>query len=283
MNFLPDKKIISFSIIVFGLVLGIMFSFRKQETQKIVNISNNLVVGDKVNLPNNTDWQIELEKIPNTDIEPIDKEEKNKKTLTDKISEDFMSSYLTLKQNGQYNDTNAQILVDKTLDYISKTESEQNIGDIKLNIFADRGKSSIIEYGERLGNIMKKNKPKDAKNEIKILESVATSKDEKQIEDLKQISSKYAQIAKDLVDMPIPQSFKKAHLDLIVSMKGFESATAEMAFVLNDPFRAITAIQKYQENTVIFSEVMKAIIKHIITNKISYKQGSGGYYLLYGI
>lgn len=283
MNFIPSRNIISFLIISVGLVAGIMFAFRERETRVVLNVASNLIAGNKINLPENKDWQLELEKMPSAQIDQIELEPIEQKTLTDSVSENLMTNYLVLRQNGEYNQTNIQDLVDNTLNYIEKTGKPNNNENIQLNTFADRGKSSIIEYGERLGNLMKKHKPKDAKNEIRILENIATTKNEKQIDELRQISIRYTQIAEDLIAMPIPKSFARAHLDIIKSIKGLGAGTTEMTYVLNDPFRALSGMQTYQESGIIFAEAMKAIVGYITANKISYKQGSGGYYLLYGI
>ena len=81
----------------------------------------------------------------------------------------------------------------------------------------------------------------------------------------------------------MPQTFVKAHLDIINGIKGMVISLKEMKTIFDDPIRSLTSIQLYGDGITIFTQALKATVVFIVQNKIIYKQGSGGYYLLYGI
>ena len=142
---------------------------------------------------------------------------------------------------------------------------------------------SITNYGENLGNILKNNKPTEIKNEIEIISTAVSSRDPSKINELDPIIVIYEKIASDFEKMPVPKTFVRAHLDMTNGVKGITVALKEMKSVFSDPIKSLAAMQLYQEGIIVFTQPLQASRAFIYQNKIIYKQGSGGYYLLYGI
>jgi ribosomal protein S8 len=144
-------------------------------------------------------------------------------------------------------------------------------------------KGYITEYGENLGNILKKNKPAVIKNEIEVITKALESSNQSKIEELKTIANVYNNIANDLLKMKVPKTFVRAHLDLINGSNGMGLALYNMQQVFQDPIKSLPAFQAYNFNASIFKNSLKATNTFIMQNKVVYKQGAGGYYLLYGL
>lgn len=288
---LPSKKVLSVFIVIAALVASIIITFGRDKSSQAINFASNLVIGEKISLPENPDWQDELGgAIPpaqaGQDVEPVQVGggTSTPETVTDTVSTSFMSNYLALKQSGTLDATSAQKLVDQTINYIDqKTTQTSAITQRDLNVIADNGKQSIIDYGEALGNIAKSKTQTDIKEELGILMQMTQSEDQSKINDLDDIITDYENIAAALTKMPVPKTFVKAHLDLVNSTNGITSAFKEIKNVFNDPLRGLTALQLYQKSATTLSLAMNATITFIKQNNIIYKQGSGGYYLLYGI
>jgi hypothetical protein len=155
--------------------------------------------------------------------------------------------------------------------------------ETKLNIVPDNGKQSIIDYGENLGNILKNNKPERVADERKIISDSVSSKDSSKINELDSVITVYEKIANDLIEMPVPQTFVKAHLDITNGAKAMAIALTKMKTVFNDPLKSLSAMQLYQGGMTLFMQAKQATNTFIIKNNVIYKQSSGGYYLLYGI
>jgi hypothetical protein len=280
---LPSKKVLSIFILTAALVVAIIITFGRDKSSQVINSVNNLVAGEKVSIPENPNWQNELGGIAqNTKSTQTEESSTTKETTTDTISKTLMSNYQALKQSGTLDAVSAQKLVDQTVNYVDRA-SGQIVEITKLNVVADNGKQSITDYGENLGNIFRNNKSRDAKNELEIINQALTSKDASKMDELDSIIAVYDKTTNELIKMPVPKTFVKAHLDIVNGANAMVSALKEIKNIFNDPIKGLSALQLYQAGITTSSQALKATKDFIIQNKIIYKQGSGGYYLLYGI
>ena len=282
---LPSKKVLSVFILIAALVVAIIVAFGRDKSSQAINFASDIVAGDKILVPENPNWQDELSGVAtNIKLAQTETSTSTKETATDTISRTLISNYLALKQNGNLNSTSAQELVDKTISYIGESGGRvAEIFESQLNIVADNGKQSITDYGENLGNISIRNKPLGTKNEIGVIMKVVQSQDSSQINELSDIIATYKKITGELIQMPVPKTFVRAHIDLVNGVGGIAQALIEIKNVSNDPVSGLVALQIYVKNATLLASVKKAVVDFISQNNISYKQNSGGYYLLYGI
>ncbi len=282
MNTKPSNKVLSFLIIVIALVFSIVIVFNKNTSTTSKDFAKNLIIGDRINIPENNSWQEEILSIglkSNTGTSSISE---TPSTVTDSLSISLVSNYLALKQNDVLNNNTAQTLVDQTVDYVDST-TNLSINAPKLNVIENNGKITIYNYGEALGSIIKKHKQKESKNELMILQEIVESRDSKKIEEFEKAIVVYGQLLKDLIDVQVPKAFIKSHTDTIIGMQAIISGLMDMKLILTDPLKGMQGVQKYQQGGVLFLDSTGATIQFIKQNNIIYKQGSGGYYLLYGI
>lgn len=282
---LPSKKVLSVFIITAALVVAIIIAFGRDKSSTAINFASDLVAGDKLTIPENQNWQDELTNVvPSTNQVATEDGDSSENGVTDTIATTLISNYLALKQNDSLTGESAQKLIDQTIEYVEKNSSQTApVSESQLNIVADNGKTSISQYGENLGMIFKTNRPKDPKTTLDIITKAIQSNDPAKMAELDSIITTYEKITADLLKMPVPKTFVKAHLDVVNSIKNGTTAIKEMKSSLEDPFKALAAIQLYQKSVTTFVQVFQAINIFIVKNNIVYKQGSGGYYLLYGI
>ena len=278
---LPSKKILSFLILTTALVGSIIIGFGRDKGSKPINLAQNLVAGDKISVPGNPNWQNELGQATDT-VPPLTTPESEEQNTTDAVSIAITSNYMALKQSGKLDQTSAQKLVDQTLNYVSQTNN-QITRISELNVIPNNGIRSIAEYGENLGIILKTSKPQTVKNEVQIITIAIESKDQSKIDELDEIIAVYEALTLKLKKMPVPEIFVKAHLDMVNGVMGMALALKEIKVVFGDPLKGLSALQLYKEGATIFTQSIKATRIFINQNSIIYKQGSGGYYLLYGI
>lgn len=280
---LPSKKVLSILIITIALVGSIIITFGRDKSSQAINYASNLVAGEKVSIPENPNWQNELGSVaPPVQASSTSETETAVETTTDIVSKTLISNYLALKQNGNLDNTSIQKIVDQGTSLADQL-ANKIVLDTKLNIIPDNGKQSITDYGENLGIILKNSKPKEVGDELEILSTAISSKDYTKINELDSVILVYETVASQLEKMPVPKTFVKAHLDLTNSIKKVALALKETRLVFSDPMQSLLALQLYQEGKNTFRQAHEAIKAFIISNKIIYKQGSGGYYLLYGI
>jgi flagellar motor component MotA len=283
---LPSKKIFSFLLIVGGLVAAIIIAFGGDRAGVAVNKVGNIMAGEKISLPENQDWKSDLSRVGDTSVTPINTEkadvETGDETITDDVSRTFISNYLNLKQSGSLTPESSQNLVNSTATYIEKL-GERKVDEAKLYVIPDEGKKTIIWYGEKLGSILKNNQPKSVKNELDILSEAVESRDPSKMQELDGIIAIYKNMEKELSAMAVPKTFVKAHTDITNGVRGMILGLEEMKMVFGDPFKGLFGMQMYQEGGNLFIEAFKATQLFFIQQNISYKQGSGGYYIIHGI
>lgn len=277
---LPSKKVLSILVITVALVVAIIITFGKDKSSQAINYASNLVAGEKVSIPENPNWQNELGVVG-----PLNKQtdtESASATVTDTLSTTLMSNYLALQQSGKLDAVSTQKLIDQSVSLAGQL-TNPTISNTELNIISDNGKQTISDYGENLGNILKNNKPTQVLDESKIINDAITTKDSAKMNQLDPIIAVYEQLSSDLAEMPVPKTFVKAHLDLTNGIKEMAVALRQTKNIFNDPVMGLSAIQLYKQGSTLSVQAKQAIEEFINQNKIIYKQGSGGYYLLYGI
>ncbi len=280
MNYLPSKNIWSLLILVVGIVVSVMIVAGRDRASTAINYASTLVEGEKISLPENPSWQSEFgalsSKLPG-EAEPFKSE-----STTDLVSVSLMSNYLNLKQSGAIDSFSKEELVNQTLEFIENSGTE-TLKEASLIVVADNGKTSMAEYGERLGLIFKTNKPKLIRNELDILSEAIKSEDPAKMEELQSIISIYEKIGSELARMPVPKTFVKAHLDMTNGVNGMALSLRQLKSVIGDPINGLSVLKSYQTSGSAFMQALRATALFISQNGIVYKQGTGGYYLLYGI
>lgn len=280
---LPSKKVLSVFIVAAALVAAIIITFGRDKSSSAINFASDLIAGEKISIPENPDWQNELSGVSaNTNLAQMQNATTTPETLTDTVSKSLISNYLAMKQSGTLDSASAQKLLDQTVNLFDEL-GDETILETKLNVIADNGSKSITDYGENLGNILRNDKPTTLMDERKLITDAISSRNQSKLDELDGIIAVYENISEDLIKMPVPRTFVRAHLDMINGVRAMAIALKQIKNVFNDPVKSLSEMQLYQGGIAMFIGARQATNSFIIKNNIVYKQGSGGYYLLYGI
>lgn len=276
---LPSKKVLSLLLITVSFVVFTVLVFGKKNTAGQQILSSTLRAGDKVDLPNNTNWQ---DILTTNNIYEQSTTPTSTSSISDQISISLISNYLQLKQSDALTPENTQKIIDLTTSSIINS-SQNQIESAELNIVPDNGRQTIVNYAEDLGKVFKENRPKEVKNEIQIITKALESGDEKNLLEINSIIEVYDTLILDMKSMYIPKTFQKSHLDMVNGLIHISTSLKSIKDTYNNPFGSVSALSSYQNGVNVFLVARKATVDFIIKNKINYEQGSGGYYLLYGI
>ncbi len=282
MNYLPSQKILSLLVLAIGLVGAIIFAWSDRVTSSTTAKIGDLTAGTKIKIPENPSWQNEIQgTVENVEaIEPDSADGAG--TLTDNFSVSLMSNYLALKQNGNLNEQTAQNLIDSGLQYFESTYRVA-VDNPEFKIIEDNGKKSVEEYGESLGSVFKAYMPVKPKNELQILTEIANTQNREKLKEIDEVLVVYNNIKVGLAQMFVPTTFSRSHNDMIKGLSGMTAGLKEMQGILDDPVKSLISIKTYQENATMFQQAFNATRAFIYKQNIFYKQGTGGYYLLYGL
>lgn len=278
---LPSKKVLSLLLISISLVAFIVLVFGKKNTAGQKILASTLRAGDELSLPTNSNWQDVL--TTNNQLGNENLATSTESTgLTDQVSLLMMSNYLSLKQSGDIDQNDVANIINEIKPYTDDVNLYQ-IKSSELNILNNYDNEDIAKYGEDVGKILKNNKPQESKNEILILQEFITKKEPEKIKDLREASRVYSILASELKKMPVPSIFLKAHMDTVNGMNNLAVGLNEIEKVFEDPMFALKGLSVYQAGGDMFIQSVRASSEFIKNKGVVYKQGSGGYYLLYGI
>lgn len=277
---LPSRKVLSLMVLTIALVASIIIVFGKEKSGQAINFANNLVAGEKFNIPENDSWQTEISQV----ARPIDVPElaAEEQTITDTVSTTILSNYLALKQNDALTQESAQELIDQASDYIKQnTPTKTQLADLKI---VESNKESMVTYGETLGEILRRNKPKNFIDEISVIEKIVGGTNNKSINnELEIVIKNYQSLATEIKKMPVPKILAKTNLEMISGLEGITYGLEEIKKISNDPLLGLEGIKVYKLGGNLFIQALKTATEFIKQSNIDYKQGSGGYYLFYGI
>jgi hypothetical protein len=281
-SILPSKKFLSVFILTAAFVAAVILAFGREKSSEVINIASNLTAGDKVAIPENPNWQNELGVLNTNKVIDETESASTKETITDAVSRSLISNYLALKQTGKLDSTSAQKLLDQSVSYIEQSGTQ--VAKItQFNIIPDNGTKTIADYGENLGIIVRSKSVAEIKEDFNLIAQIFSTPNKTNLNTLDGIISGYEKILNALVKMPVPQTFVKAHTDIVNGTNGMISALKTIKDIPNDPLKGMIILQSYQNSVMTLSQAVNATITFIKQNNIIYKQGSGGYYLIYGI
>ena len=282
----PSKKVLSLFVLVVAFVASAIIIFGKDKEEIVLGNTINLRVGDKIVTSTNSNWQKDFDQITThwdqSQIEDVSETELAQNT-TDTASINLVSNYLALKENNLLNQSSAERLVTQTNDYIFSKSGFVKITSSNLNVVPSNSSQNIYEYGENLGRILRANRPAEFKNEVLILQEIIEGQDVEKMAELQAITSIYQNMANEMQKMIVPYIFTKSHVDMVNGALGIAHGLEILANVFDDPLKSLQGTQTYTENGDLFTTALYATTEFIKKNNIEYKQGSGGYYLLYGI
>lgn len=277
---LPSRKVLSLMVLTIALVASIIIVFGKEKSGQAINFANNLVAGEKFDIPENESWQTEVSQV----VKPIDvpELEAEEQTVTDTVSTTILSSYLALKQNDALTQESAQELIDQASYYIKQsTPTKTQLADLKI---VESSKESMATYGETLGEILRRNKPKNFIDEISVIEKIVGGTNNKSIDsELVTVIKNYQSVAVEIKKMSVPKVLAKTNLEMINGLEGITYGLEEIKKISNDPLLGLEGIKVYRLGGNLFAQALKTAIEFIKQSNVDYKQGSGGYYLFYGI
>ncbi len=279
MNYKIDQKTLSTLVLTVAIIFGSIILFGRETSSRTITKAGNLLAGERMEIPQNRNWQDDINTI--TQTEEVSEELKTE-TTTDLISQNILGEYLALKENNFLPIDQKESIIKNNLDIFNQTITDYK-SDFKINTIKDNGRKTIAEYGENLGLVFKKYKPKEKNNEIEIFKKAIDEKNKSDLNKLKEAVDIYKLLLLDLEKINVPQTFKESHTDLLIGLSMITSGLEDMILTLDDPIKGAQGLQKFQEGGALFIDVISETIKFINKNRIIYKQGDGGYYLLYGI
>lgn len=221
--------------------------------------------------PDDTLTQIEIENKTNISDENL--------TLTDKFAREFLSSYLTQKQqgNGTVGAAFEEELLNKALDQdaISKGRVYTK-SDVRVTLLNDP--QSVRDYANAVGKTFRINSlPQSAYDPLLILQKAFETEDTSETKKLEDIYKTSGRIVSDLLVTSVPSDLADEHVSLLNAMSAVSENFKGMSEGLNDPLKAMLHVQMYYNVSVAqMRNSVKSIGDYLREQGIVFQQSEDG-------
>jgi hypothetical protein len=197
-------------------------------------------------------------------------------TFTAKFSQSFVSDYL---ENKTSNDplANPDALIDGALRSIEDGTRSKTYTVADLTVVPDSA-DVIRDYGNAIAQIMI-SKPSSGDLEIAITSDALKLNDPTQLERLKPAKQNYKSMVLETLDVPVPTSYTKLHLDLINSYEAAYTDIVAMEQAFTDPLYALSRFKGHYDDLSGMFRVIKSIQIKLVADGITYDESEPGAYL----
>ncbi|MFH1978825.1 MAG: hypothetical protein ABII97_00330 [Patescibacteria group bacterium] len=199
---------------------------------------------------------------------------------TDDFTQKFLTQYLLQKSlsEGVLDDVAKEVLIKSVLGGTSLDLSFRtfSVSDIKISNTDDT--ATIKQYGNDMGNIIKKNDTGIKMEEILLsLKKAVETNNKTPIEKLKTVVEKNTQIINEAAKVSVPKSAVNIHIDFLNGMSRITEMILGMYKSMDDPLSGLVAIGNYQETVTELINVNKKINAYFDRKSVVYKSSDAGY------
>lgn len=285
-EYLPSKQFQAVALSVVGAFALVVFASKLADNPNVVpeeqrdfeaNISTSTLVAitQKI-IENNSDWESVI--ASSTLIKNVSSNSTNTPlTATDIVARDLFAKYLAVKQGGgKLDQKTEEELIQSVLTSTDLTPRYRMYTEGEILIGTDNSTSSLKEYGNKMGEIIKNNSIKNT-SDLNLVQNALNKNDKKQLGELdKKIASNKNLISSALL-VSVPPSAKKIHLQFINSSSEIESELSGLKNVFDDPVSAIFAVSNYLNTANKARDSLQNIKNFFNSMGITYSKNEPGF------
>lgn len=291
-DWLPSKKFVkSLGIVVISIIVVLFLTKWKDIFKEKIRNSNIKTFSDALNKDSNNNGIFDYEE-KLWGLDPYSNGEQNAK-----IVEEKRALYKTLvdnsvpTENGGYSnqtDTTAEEL-GQTLAALDDTDSlnEESVNQIGQTIGKNIQTKAVLvpKYAREniviSGNIDNSGKKyfqtlsatinsyvDDTDNELSVINSATTTKDQTSIDQLKKIGKSYQSLSQKIISIKTPTELVDQNLALANSLFNVGDGLLLIANSINDPLLGVVGIEKYKNAGTIFSDTYNSLAQTLISRGI---------------
>lgn len=286
-EYLPSRQFQAVALSVVGAFALVVFASKLADNPNVVpeeqkdfeaNISTSTLVAitQKI-IESNSDWESVV--ASTTLVKNVGHDSTNTPlTATDIVARDLFAKYLAVKQGGGKLDSKTEEeLIQSVLTSTDLTPKYRMYTEGEIIIGPDDSTSTIREYGNMVGEIMKRNTVSNT-NPILIMQTALDKNDPNTLKQLDEKIIANKKVISDVLKLKVPPSALMIHKDFINASSNAVETLTSMKNVFTDPITAIFATSNFLN----MSDNMKNSIdqsKQYFSKKgIVYEKTDTGYY-----
>jgi len=167
-------------------------------------------------------------------------------TTTEKISQDLIGGYLTLKTTGEFDQQKQKDLLNSVLDNTISNDQVDKYFLNNIQTTQDNSIDSLQEYSDNLMKILKENS--NYENDLIILKRALDNNNKFELDKLNISINFYKKIQSEMLKIIVPSEIKENHLNILNLFNKIENNVKNMMSLFDDPINVLVVLSQYKEN-----------------------------------
>lgn len=198
-------------------------------------------------------------------------------TQTDILARDFFTSFLALRESGNLNEDAVNKLADSFLGNISQQQPEKRYKISDLQIVGKEDENTLKNYGNALGEIIKKYYGLRKEEELIIINLALETENESELRKLDSIIKLYQGASSELVKVEVPQPVSFEHLVIVGSVWNVGEALKLIENIFSDSIQGLIGLKQYQMELTEANDALENISNYFTKKGVFFGENEAGY------
>lgn len=195
---------------------------------------------------------------------------------TDLLSKQLFANYILLQKSGDLNAESTQNLADQLSSQINTNLPSKIYQKSDLTIIKNPTKADLKNYGNQFMFIKDKYTNQYNKDPLGQNNQSIDLLDPKVISQLSNISNLYENMAKELLNLPVPADLIDVHLEIVNNYFGSADGLKKISQIDTDPIVAISGIGIHAKFSSEETSLLKQIAGYLFENGIIFSKDEPG-------
>jgi hypothetical protein len=250
-----------FVAVIFGVVIVLgAYMIRTQRTptntEAVVETIERRYIktidGDQNGVP---DWQDTLLEKDTLTIDNASTTYEKPTTLTGRFGISFFEKMVRSKMYGAFGDTQEE-LITKSVDRLKSEVVDELLTEKDIKLFDNTDSAVLKNYANTVAAILLGGNTGE-ENELLVLDDYMRYGDAEKLHTLGRIGDAYTQIIKNVLEVEVPRSYTKEHLDLLNAIGAVREDIRAMEKIETDALYTLLRTKRYEDDVLGMSNSIK--------------------------
>jgi len=279
----PHKQTLFIGTISIAIIAGAIYYanpdfLTKKNTWLNVGAKENntaLAMSDIEYLPD-SDWKKAFKEA--SSVQTLSESTKNKEpeTLTDRLSKDFFTRYVELRQNNlSGSEQSVKSAMDQTIDSAVTVAPKPKIFNVsEIKVIENNDSVSIRNYANNIASAFVKYGPKADPTSIAI--EALEKEDDALFAKIKPITTSYNNLTKSIQSIPVPKMLLNQHLGLLNGLSSMLFVSQGLEKSTDDPMQSMIALGVYNQARESIRSSLYNISNYFSRNGVFFNNNEAG-------
>ncbi|MDO8564547.1 MAG: hypothetical protein Q7R88_00980 [bacterium] len=206
---------------------------------------------------------------------------KSEWTGTDRLSREFFSKYMALKQSGKpFTSEEAQKLISDVVNHYPPEPQKKIWSEDDSTVSSADDTAAYRQYGNAVGAVILKHQDGGGEHELVIYERALANEDENDLATLEHRVTYYENLINGIRVIPVPSGAVSIHLDILNALEQLKESVESMALAMEDPVRSLGGTGVYPHAVDALIDAFGLLGNELAEKGVRFGKDESGYMLL---